>query len=98
MKAIIYEITKDDKEIEIVVLGDVTPAEMGTRDSYGAPIEPDIPAYTEVEDIIVDGERMDLDELAELLGYSIKHTSDMLHEAIADIYEEEYFDSQLNFE
>lgn len=99
MKVIIYEITKDDKEIDIIVYGSVTAAEMGTRDSYGAPIEPDLPAYTEIDDIIVDGERVDLDELAEMLGQSVRYTSDLLHEAIADAWEEEeYFDSQINYD
>lgn len=99
MKVIIYELTKDEKEIDIVVLGDVTAAEMGTRDSYGAPIEPDLPAYTEIDDIIVNGERIDMDELAEMLGQSVRYTSDLLHEALADAWEEEeYFDSQINYE
>lgn len=99
MKVIIYELTKDEKEIDIVVLGDVTPAEMGTRDSYGAPIEPDLPAYTVIDDIIVDGKRIDMDELAEMLGQSVRYTSDLLHEALADAWEdEEYFDSQINYE
>ena len=98
MKVIIYEITKDDKEIDIVVYGNVTAAEMGTRDSYGAPIEPDLPAYTEIDDIIVEGKRVDLDELAEMLGQSVSYTSDLLHDEIANAYEDEYFDSQINFD
>lgn len=99
MKVIIYEETEDLKELEIIVYGSVTSAEMGTRDSYGAPIEPDLPAYTEIDDIIVEGERVDLDELAEMLGQSVRYTSDLLHEAIADAWEEEeYFDSQINFD
>ncbi len=99
MKVIIYEETEDLKELEIIVYGSVTAAEMGTRDSYGAPIEPDLPAYTEIDDIIVEGKRVDLDELAEMLGQSVRYTSDLLHEAIADAWEEEeYFDSQINFD
>ena len=98
MKVIIYEITKDDKEIDIVVYGNVTAAEMGTRDSYGAPIEPDLPAYTEIDDIIVEGKRVDLDELAAMLGKSISYTSDLLHDEIANAYEDESFDRQINFD
>lgn len=98
MKVIIYEETEDLKELEIIVYGSVTAAEMGTRDSYGAPIEPDLPAYTEIDDIIVEGKRVDLDELAAMLGQSVSYTSDLLHDEIANAYEDEYFDSQINFD
>ena len=45
-------IIRDDTDIEVTVELSYTPAEHGSRDRYGAPLEPDYPASFEVESVV----------------------------------------------
>jgi hypothetical protein len=61
-------IIRDDTDIEVTVELSYTPAERGSRDRYGAPLEPDYPASFEVESVVDNnGKEYDLTDSEERL-------------------------------
>jgi hypothetical protein len=61
-------IIRDDTDIEVTVELSYTPAERGSRDRYGAPLEPDYPASFEVESAVDNnGKEYDLTDSEESL-------------------------------
>lgn len=101
MRTTIFETTADDKDITIEIFGEFYPEERGSRDSYGAPIEPDLPAYAEIDNIKIDGKSIEIEELAVLLEYSLEYTKYLVNEAIADAYYDEcetYHQNQIDWE
>ena len=84
----ITEIEIDGKffeDLEAVVEYTYTKAERGSRDSYGAQLEPDYPAEIELDEVIViiDGEELDI---TDKLPKDVKET--LIEEAFED-YEAE---------
>lgn len=67
---------ENDQEIEIV--GNYTPAQRGSRDRYGVPMDPDEPDSVEVESAFLDGQEIDLD------AEDMKRAELALFEAIAE--------------
>ena len=54
-------INRNDIDIDLTVTLGFTPAERGSRDSYGALLEPDYPASFEVESVVdINGVEYDL--------------------------------------
>lgn len=72
------------------ITGIYVPAERGSRDKYGVPLEPDYNAYFEITDVRIDGKSYDEYELADLLGYSVEYTCEMLQEALQAEYDYQY--------
>jgi hypothetical protein len=74
----------------ITVVGEYNAAERGSRDRWGAPLEPDCDAWFEIISTHIDDkEFIDNDELATFLKTSESHIEELLHDALQDAYDAE---------
>ena len=75
----------------ITVVGDYNAPERGSRDRWGAPLEPDIDAYFDIISThIGDVEFSDNEELAFFLQTSELYIDELMQEALQEAYEAEY--------
>lgn len=83
----------------INIVGEYNEPERGSRDSYGAPLEPDFNAWFEIISIhIGEKEFEDYQHLASFLDISERYTYELIDEALQDAYEGEldlYYESQI---
>jgi hypothetical protein len=79
------KISRDGYEIEVT--GEYIPAESGSRDRFGVPLEPDYDAYFDVINIDIAGISYDIDQLAELLECSVDYIDEVIQEALQREYE-----------
>jgi hypothetical protein len=74
----------------ITVVGIYNEPERGSRDRWGAPLEPDCGAWFEIISTHIDDkEFIDNDELAMFLNTSESHIEELLDEALQDAYDAE---------
>jgi hypothetical protein len=74
----------------ITVVGEYNAPERGSRDRWGAPLEPDCDAWFEIISTHIDDkEFIDNDELATFLKTSESHIEELLDEALQDAYDAE---------
>jgi hypothetical protein len=74
----------------ITVVGEYNAPERGSRDRWGAPLEPDCDAWFEIISTHIDDkEFIDNDELATFLKTSELHIEELLDEALQDAYDAE---------
>jgi hypothetical protein len=74
----------------ITVVGIYNAPERGSRDRWGAPLEPDCDAWFEIISTHIDDkEFIDNDELAKFLNTSESHIEELLDEALQDAYDAE---------
>lgn len=74
----------------ILIRGNFNPAEPRTMDHPGCE------AYTEIENILINGKQVDIEELASIIDYSIENTTNLVHEAIAEAYYDEHDERMQN--
>lgn len=74
----------------ITIVGDYNPPERGSRDRWGAPLEPDCNAWFEIISThIGDVEFADNEELAFFLETTEDNIDELMQEALFDAYEAE---------
>jgi hypothetical protein len=74
----------------ITVVGDYNEPERGSRDRWGAPLEPDTDAYFDIISThIGDVEFIDNDELAFFLQTSELYIEELMQEALQEAYQAE---------
>lgn len=69
-------------DIIIEILGEYVPAERGSRDRWGAPIEPDYDSYFDIQDILIDGNSVETEHVAEILNISVENLEDEIQELL----------------
>ena len=75
----------------IIVVGEYNPPERGSRDRWGAPLEPDCDAYFDIISThIGDVEFIDNEELAFFLQTSELYIDELMQEALQEAYDAEY--------
>lgn len=75
----------------ITIVGEYNPPERGSRDRWGAPLEPDCDAYFDIISThIGDVEFIDNEELAFFLQTSELYIDELMQEALFEAYEAEY--------
>ena len=75
----------------ITIVGDYNPPERGSRDRWGAPLEPDCDAWFEIISThIGDVEFIDNEELAFFLQTSELYIDELMQEALQEAYDAEY--------
>lgn len=95
------EIDAIDVEWTIEVVGEYQPYRYGSRDSYGAPYEPDEPDHFEIISITVLEMNQDFDEseLSEFLSISEHELCNTIQEKLFEAFEadkSDYFDNFIN--
>jgi len=74
----------------ITVVGDYNEPERGSRDRWGAPLEPDLDAYFDIISThIGDVEFIDNEELAFFLETTEDNIEELIQEALQEAYEDE---------
>lgn len=78
-------------EVSLTLTGEFIDGERGSRDSYGAPIEPDIEPYIELHDIFIEElqKSVSLTEAAELFD---KSERDLLIDFVYELGNSQDFD------
>lgn len=75
----------------ITIVGEYNPPERGSRDRWGAPLEPDCDAWFEIISThIGDVEFIDNEELAFFLQTSELYIEELMQEALQEAYDAEY--------
>ena len=75
----------------ITIVGEYNPPERGSRDRWGAPLEPDCDAWFEIISThIGDVEFIDNEELAFFLQTSELYIDELMQEALQEAYDAEY--------
>lgn len=73
-------------DLIIQILGEYVPAERGSRDRWGAPLEPDYDAYFDIEDILIDGASVETEHVAEMLNISVENLEEEIQDALHSEY------------
>jgi hypothetical protein len=72
--------------ITINVYGEYSPAQRGSRDRYGVPLEPDDDEEVFINDTFVDGKNLTSEEIAKMLEMNEDDLNDILETALMESY------------